>query len=473
MKQFLAHMIVKNQFLDHITLMKFINFSILSNGFTSSALIFANFYDLIDFRLCNLVLRTYTHLNKHWHSIFVFVQMHKHGIHPDSVALPSVIKSVACLCRRRVGKSLHCCVIKTGFCSDLYANTSLVHMYCCCSSIDDARNLFDEIPERNSVCWNTFVNGYVHNRRYLEAFDVFRDMMRVGVELSEVTMVGILSSCANLGALEYGRLIHEYIIRNKLTLNVYVGTALIDMYAKCGILEEACMVFRAMKVKNVCTWNVLIAAYSMNGRTEDALTTFYSMTFDNYRPDDVTFLAVLSACFHDGRVGEGRSHFQSMKSVFGVEPKLEHYGCMVDLLGRVGLVNEALDLIRTMPYVPDPTIWRALHRTFEIRGYSHLVEPVILKLIELEPKNGDNFFVLANLYVQQQRWTEVDLVWDFMKDRGIDNIPGYSSIEIDNEIYQFVASCNYDPKLEDVYAVLTWVSEELTHLVGLDGTEMT
>ncbi|XP_021761556.1 pentatricopeptide repeat-containing protein At2g02980, chloroplastic-like [Chenopodium quinoa] len=461
MKQILAQIIIQNQHLDQFYLMKFIDICATSNGFTSSAVIFSQFHEFFDSFVCNSVLRTYTHLKKYWHSIFVYVQMHKHGISPDLLTFPAVIKSTAHLGRRRLGKSLQCCVIKMGFGSDLFANTALVHMYCSCLSIDDARRVFDEMPERNSVSWNALITGYVHGRRFLEAFDVFRDMMRDGVELREVTMVGLLSACANLGALDHGRWVHDYIRQNGLALNVYVGTALIDMYSKCGNLEEGFKVFKAMKVKNVCTWNVLISAYSMNGRGEDALMAFYSMVFDDYKPDDVTFLAVLSACFHEGLVGEGRSHFRSMKEEFGVEPKMEHYGCMIDLLSRADLIDEAMELIRTMPLIPDPTIWRALLRAFQFRENFHLVELVILKLVELEPQNGDNFFLLSNLCIQQQRWAEVEIVREMTKDRGIQNLPGYSSVVINSEIYEFIASYDIKPGLEEIYKVLACMAKNL------------
>ncbi|KAJ8452296.1 hypothetical protein Cgig2_006101 [Carnegiea gigantea] len=275
-------------------------------------------------------------------------------------------------------------------------------------------------------------------------------------------MVEVLSACANLGALEQGKWVHDYIRQNGLVLNVYLGTALVDMYAKCGNLDEAYEVFRAMRVKNVCTWNVLISAYAMNGRAEEALTAFYRMIFEDYKPDDVTFLAVLSACFQQGLVDEGRSHFRSMKEEFGLEPRIEHYSLMVDLLGRSGHLDEVLELIRTMPLIPDPTIWRALLRFSHIRGNTYLAEVVILKLIELEPNNGDNLFLLSNLYSQQERWAEVREVRETMKARGIQEIPGYSSIEIDNLVHEFVASCYTEPGLKGVYELLANIGTELT-----------
>ncbi|KMT10745.1 hypothetical protein BVRB_5g114030 [Beta vulgaris subsp. vulgaris] len=454
-------MIIQKEHWNHFHVMKLIDTCASVNGFASSSLFFSEFHEFIDSCTCNSVIRTYTHLKKHWYSVFVYVQMHKYGKSPDSLTFPAVIKSSAHLCRRRLGKSLHCCVIKMGFSSDLFASTALVHMYCSFSSTDDACRVFDKMPEKNSVSWNALITGYVHGRRFFEAFDVFREMMEAGKELREVTVVGLLSACANLGALEQGRWVHEYIRRNRLVLNVYVGTALIDMYAKCGNLEEGLKVFRAMKVKNVCTWNVLISGYSMNGRSEDALMAFYSMIFDDYKPDDVTFLAVLSACFHESLVSEGLSHFRTMNEEFGVQPKTEHYVCMIDLLNRAGMIDEAMELIRSMPLKPDPTVWRALLRAFQVRGNVHMAELVTLKLIELEPQNGDNFLLLSNLYIQQRRWTEVEVVREMVKSRDIQKIPGYSSIVINDEIYEFVASYDVKPGFEEVYELLVYMSKEL------------
>ncbi|KAK9278086.1 hypothetical protein L1049_027644 [Liquidambar formosana] len=461
MKQILTHMIVNNTPIDHFSLMKLIDITVSSHGWGPSALLFKQFNQVIDSEVCNLVIRCFTQLNKHLHSLFVYTQMRKHDILPDYGTFPAVLKSVAHLCRRELGRSIHCCAIQMGFDSDVYTNTALVHMYSVCLSVDDACQVFDEMPERNAVSWNALITGYTHNRMFREALDVFREMHAEGVEPGEVTMVGVLSACAHLGALNQGRWIHDYIIHNRLRLNVFVGTALIDMYGKCGVVDEAEQVFREMRAKNVYTWNVLISGYAMNGRSETALEAFSRMVMENFKPDEVTFLGILSACCHQGLVDEGRRHFMSMKEGFGLQPRIEHYGCMVDLLGRAGFLDEAQELIQTMCMKPDPVIWRALLGACRIHGNTRLGEFAIRNLLEIEPNNGENYVLLANLYARDQRWVKVEEVREMMDHRGIQKVPGCSSIEIENVVYEFVVSDTVEPGFEEVYKLLADMNKEL------------
>ncbi|KAI8543268.1 hypothetical protein RHMOL_Rhmol08G0203800 [Rhododendron molle] len=238
--------------------------------------------------------------------------------------------------------------------SSMYIQTLLLFI---CTAIcllpDEGRYVFDEMPERNAFSWIALITGYTHNRKFREAIQVFRDMQAAGAQPSGVTMVGVLSACAHLGALDQGKRIHDYIVCNRLRLNVFVGTALLDMYDKCGVVDEAEKVFGAMREKNVYTWNVLISGYAMNGQGEAALQGFDKMILENIRPDEVTFLGILCACSHQGFVDVGRRHFISMKEEYNLKPQIEHLGCMVDLLGRAGFLDEAQELIHTMNMKPD------------------------------------------------------------------------------------------------------------------------
>lgn len=441
--------------------MKLIDSSVLSNGFAPSALLFTQFQDFIDSELCNHLIRSYTDLNKHLHAVFVYTHMRKAGIFPNCLTFPAVLKSVAQLCLRDIGKLVHCCVVKMGFASDIYTNTALVSMYCTCLLPGEGHRVFDEMPERNLVSWNALITGYTHNRKFGEAIEVFRDMQAAGAEPGEVTMVGVLSACAHLGALNQGKWIHDYIVRNRLQLNVFVGTALMDMYGKCGVVDEAEKVFGAMRVKNVYTWNVLISGYAMNGLGEAALQAFDMMILENFRPSEVTFLGILCACCHQGLVEVGRRHFISMKEEYGLKPRIEHYGCMVDLLGRAGLLDEAQDLIHTMNMKPDPIIWRALLGACRIHGNTQLGQFAIRNLIELEPNNGANYVLLSNLYARDRKWIQVGEVRKMMNHRGIRKVPGCSSIEIENVVYEFVVSNLMEEGYEELYKMLADVKKEL------------
>ncbi|KAK3440275.1 hypothetical protein EUGRSUZ_B00560 [Eucalyptus grandis] len=404
----------------------------------------------IDSRLCRHVIRGYTSQGKHLHSVFVFIQMQRVGVRPDSFTFAPVLKSVARLCLREMGRSVHAYAAKANVDGDVYVGTSLVNLYSGCMLIGDAHKVFDEMGERNSVSWNALITGYTHNRKFAEALDLFREMQADGVELTEVTMVGALSACAHLGALSLGKWIHEYIDCYGLCLNEFLGTALVDMYAKCGAVMEMEKVFITMRAKNVYTWNALISGFAMNGHGEAALQAFSRMIMENLKPDGVTFLGILCACCHEGLVDEGKKYFRIMKEEFGLRPGIEHYGCMVDLLGQAGLFSEALHLVQNMDLKPDPIIWRTLlgacrtHRNVPLGRYA------ARKLLELEPTNAENYVLLSNIYAQDSMWDEIAQLRAVMNQRGIAKVAGCSSIEIGNVVYEFVASDCLKPEVRDL-----------------------
>ncbi|RRT56729.1 hypothetical protein B296_00031751 [Ensete ventricosum] len=394
----------------------------------------------IDTDTCNAVIRSHTNSGSHLRSLLVFTTMLQASIPPDNLTFPALLKSVARLFLPDLGLSIHGCVVKTGSDSDVFVNTALVSMYCSFGRVGDASHVFAEMPERNSVSWNAMITGYVHNRRFREAHELFSRMLGSGLELSEVTVVTALSACSHLGALSQGIWIHKYIESQGLRLNVFVGTALIDMYMKCGVMDEASKVFQAMRVRNVFSWNALMAGYAMNGEGEAALEAFDEMVMEKVKPDGVTFLALLCACCHQGLIDKGRKLFVGMEEEFGLRPRIEHYGCMVDLLGRAGLLEEAHELIATMPVKADGGVWRALLAACRIRGDLRLGELAIRKLLDIEPGKGENYILLANLLARHRRWTDVGKVRQMMRRKGIKKHPGCSSIEVDNTVHEFVVT---------------------------------
>ncbi|OIS99695.1 PREDICTED: pentatricopeptide repeat-containing protein At2g02980, chloroplastic-like [Nicotiana attenuata] len=458
--------------IDQFSLMNLIDSSFSSNGFAPTALLFHEFSRFIDCNFCNTLIRRYTDSKNHSRSVFVYTQMRKLNILPDSSTFPSVLKSVAQLCYGEVGKSIHCNAIQLGFNTDIYTNTALVYMYGICQQPDDARQLFDEIPERNVVTWNALITSYTHNRKFREAIDVFREMLASGAKPGEVTMVGVLSACSHLGALSQGKWIHDYIVRNRLRVNVFVGTALIDMYAKCGDIDEAEKVFKTMGFKNIYTWNVLISAYAMNGQGEAALQAFDRMVVEDFKPDDVTYLGILCACCHQGFVEEGRRRFSNMINQFGLQPKIVHYGCMIDLLGRGGFLDEALEMIHSMRINPDAVIWRALLGACRFHGREELGEFAFRKLMELEPTNGENYVLISNVYIRKKQWAEVGDVRELMDSGGIKKIPGCSSIEIENVVYEFKASDPLKTGHEEIHKMLKDMKSKLKLAGYVAETEM-
>ncbi|XP_020104755.1 pentatricopeptide repeat-containing protein At5g66520-like [Ananas comosus] len=387
--------------------------------------------------------------------------MARASLPPDASTFPPLLKSIAQLSLPGVGIPIHGRVTKLGFASDVFVSTALVTMYCGFARVGDARKVFDEMPKRNSVSWNAMITGYVHNRRFKEAHGLFSRMLASDCELGEVTVVGALSACAHLGALNQGVWIHNYVKNYGLRLNVFVGTALVDMYMKCGEADEAVKVFRAMRVKNVFSWNALISGFAVNGGGEAAMAAFEAMARESVEPDRVTFLAVLCACCHQGLVDEGRNIFASMQRDFGLEPTIEHYGCVVDLLGRAGFIQEAYELIRTMPMEPDAVIWRAFLSACKVHRNTQFGEIATKKLLELEPDNGENYVLLSNLLSQNRRWVEVGQVRKMISQKGMAKVPGCSSIEIDNVVYEFVVADRSEKHFEEIFRMLDDMKREL------------
>ncbi|KAL8217832.1 hypothetical protein R6Q57_021205, partial [Mikania cordata] len=261
-----------------------------------------------------------------------------------------------------------------------------------------------------------------------------------GVNANNITLSGVLSACASVGALDVGRSIDAYASEKGLQQDIYVGSALINMYAKCGTVDHAYKVFDHMPLKNKVTWNAMISALAFNGRPNEALSLFYQMSEqekDAVIPDDVTFVGVLSACVHGGMVDEGRKLFDSMSSYFSLVPKIEHYSCMVDLLSRAGLVYEAWDFIQKMPEKPDEIALGALlgacHKTRNL----DVCERVMTLLLEIEPRNSGNYIISSQIYANSNKWDDCAKIRSLMRQNGVTKVPGFSWIEIDARLHEF------------------------------------
>ncbi|KAK6243987.1 hypothetical protein QUC31_010396, partial [Theobroma cacao] len=271
-----------------------------------------------------------------------------------------------------------------------------------------ARKLFDTMPEKNLVTWSIMICGYAKNSYFEKAVELFRVLQEEGVKANETVMVSVISSCAHLGAIEVGEKAHEYVVRNNLSLNVILGTALVDMHAKCGSIEKAIGIFEELPERDVLIWTALVAGLARHGYAERALWFFLEMVKSGLKPRDFSFTAVLSACSHGGLVGKGLELFESMKRDFGIEPSLEHYGCVVDLLGRAGRLAEAEKFVLEMPVKPNAPIWGALLGACRIHRNAEIAERVGKILIPLLPEHSGYYVLLANIYARTNRWENVE-----------------------------------------------------------------
>lgn len=321
------------------------------------------------------------------------------------------------------------------------------------------------MSRRNIVTWNSVINGFALNGRAGEALALFRRMRDEDedVEPDGFTVVSLLCACAELGALALGRRVHVYSIKQGLYgRNVHVGNSLVDLYAKCGSVEEGRKVFDEMGSKrNVVSWTSLIVGMAVNGFGKEALELFGAMERERLRPTEITLVGVLYACSHCGLVDEGFQYFDRMREEYGIVPKMEHYGCMVDLLGRAGLVEEAHDYIMTMPVKPNAVIWRTLLGACTMHKKLDLGEVASSKLKELDPGHSGDFVLLSNMYASAGRWRDVQKLRKYMRKGGVKKHPGRSLLELGNSVREFVMGDRSHPMTDEIYEKLEEIAKGL------------
>ncbi|CAI0380233.1 unnamed protein product [Linum tenue] len=361
---------------------------------------------------------------------------------PDRMTYPFVLKSTAQLFLRRLAGELHCMIFKTGVELDSFVEVSLADMYVKTGLLDKAKAAFDQMPEKNVVTWTTMVNGFSQNGDNEKALSVFSRMLEENVRPNDFTVVSALSACAKIGAVEAGLRIHKYIKDNRFRLNAAIGTALVDMYAKCGNIESASQVFSETKERDILTWSVMIWGWALHGRFQQAVQCSKQMLRSGIKPDEVVFLALLTACTHAGQVDLGLNIFDSMRLDYQIDPSMKHYSLIVDLLGRAGRLNEALKFIEEMPINPDLVIWGTLFCACRAHKNVEIAEFAVTKLLELEPKHPGSYVFLSNAYAAVGRWEDAERVRSSMQDKGVGKGPGWSHVEVDGQVHRFVAGDN-------------------------------
>ncbi|KAK4258771.1 hypothetical protein QN277_005181 [Acacia crassicarpa] len=339
--------------------------------------------------------------------------------------------------------------------------TTMVLGYARFGFLDIARELLYEIPEECVVPWNAIISGCVEAKLSKEALTLFHEMQLSNIKPDEITMVNCLSACSQLGALDIGIWLHHYIKRHNISLGVTLGTALVDMYAKCGNIARALQVFSEMQQKNCLTWTAIICGLALHGSACDAVSYFLEMIRSGLMPDEITFLGILSACCHGGLVEEGRDFFNQMSSKFNISPKLKHYSCMVDLLGRAGHLEEAEELIKNMPMNADAAVWGALFFACRVHGNVSIGERAAFKLLELDPQDSGIYILLANMYGEARMWKEARHARKLMRERGLDKTPGSSSIEVDGNVHEFVVSDASHPLFKQIRECLVSLTGQM------------
>lgn len=396
----------------------------------------------------NFLIRGYASGDAPKNAIRVFHRMRKEGVGPNNFTFPFVLKACATCLALEEGKQVHADIFKFGLDCDVYVNNNLVHLYGSCKRVWDACKVFDEMPVRSIVSWNSVITACVQNLWLGDAIWNFVKMKDFGFEPNETTMVIMLSLCAQIGNLSLGRWIHSQVIERGMILNCQLGTAIVDMYAKSGDLGYAKLVFDRMEKKNVWTWSAMILGLAQHGFGKEGLELFLKMKESvSICPNYVTFLGVLCACSHAGLVDEGFRYFYEMEHRHGIRPMVIHYGAMVDILGRAGNLEEAYNFLMDVPFQPDPILWRTLLSACSIHNANvsdGLVDKVRKKLLELEPRRSENFVIIANMYADAGMWETATNVRRTMRDGGLKKIGGESCIVLEGSIRQFFSGCSKD-----------------------------
>ncbi|XP_058081565.1 putative pentatricopeptide repeat-containing protein At1g69350, mitochondrial [Magnolia sinica] len=395
----------------------------------------------------------------------LFVQMRIEGLFPDSFTLASSLSACRHLGISQLGCQIHGHIAKTGFQHNEYVQNSLIDMYCKCGFVDIAYGIFDKMEGKCVVTWNSMMGGLAQNGNSVEAIVLFDQMHSKGLEMDTVTFVSAIQACSHLGYLEKGRWVHHKLITYGLEKDTYVDTALTDMYAKCGDLQMARMVFDNMTKRNVVSWSVMIAGYGIHGYVDVAISLFSQMIGCGIRPNNVTFMNMLSACSHVGAVEAGQFYFDSMAQDFGIEPELEHCACMVDLLSRAGHLDSAYSFIKSMPVTPNASIWGAFLGGCRIHRKMDMIDDVGRKILALEPGNSGYYTLLSNIYAEGGRWDAYGNVKVKMKDMGLRKVPGYSTIEMKRRIYRFCVGDTSHLQTKEIYSILEDL-ERLAHGQG-------
>ncbi|XP_020872047.1 pentatricopeptide repeat-containing protein At4g14050, mitochondrial isoform X2 [Arabidopsis lyrata subsp. lyrata] len=409
-----------------------------------------------------------------------------------------LIKRISLACANlgsiKLGKQVHCHFIVSEYSNDDVVKSSLVDMYAKCRLLDCAKAVFDSIRVKNTISWTAMVSGYaksgrkeealelfrrlpvknlyswtalisgfVQSGKGLEAFSVFTEMRRERVDiLDPLVLSSIVGACANLAASIAGRQVHGLVIALGFDSCVFISNALIDMYAKCSDVIAAKDIFSRMRHRDVVSWTSLIVGMAQHGQAEKALALYDEMVSHGVKPNEVTFVGLIYACSHVGFVAKGRELFQSMTKDYGIRPSLQHYTCLLDLLGRSGLLDEAENLIHTMPFPPDEPTWAALLSACKRQGQGQMGVRIADHLVSsFKPKDPSTYILLSNIYASASLWGKVSEARRKLGDMEVRKDPGYSSVEVRKETEVFYAGETSHALKEDIFRLLKKLEEEM------------
>lgn len=414
--------------------------------------------DKVDVVSWNAMMAAYT-LNGHDEdAVNIFCQMQRTGMKPDHFTFTIVLGACPNPEALEQGRQVHGLIAKVGLLSEIPLGNALVTMYSRCGVMEDAHKVLSKMFRRNTVSWTAMIAGCAQNGYAEDAVKLFCQMQWESFKANEFTFASVLMAYASLANLHQGRQIHAHIMKTGYESEVSVANALVDMYSKCGSIRDSQQVFNKMSKRDVVSWTVIVVACAQHGHGKEALELFRQMEHTGIKPDDVTFLGVLSACSHVGLVEEGRHLFYLMIQNYGIKPRMEHYACMVDLLGRSGQLYMAEDFITKMGIESDASIWETLLAACRTHGNMELGKRVAERLLQLEPHRDAAYVLLSNIYAAAGMWDAKAKVRKMSANRGLKKEPGCSWIQVKSKVHEFIVADRSHPQREEIYEKL----EELT-----------
>lgn len=421
-----------------------------------------------DVVLWNAMVNGFAQIGRLEEALVVFRMMGEEGVVPSRFTVTGVLSIFGVMGDFDNGRAVHGFAMKMGYDSGIEVLNALIDMYGKCKCVGDALEIFEMMIEKDIYSWNSIMAVHEQCGDLDGTLRLFDRMLSAGVLPDLVTITTVLPVCSHLAALMHGREIHGYMIKNGLEKDVnehvddvQMTNAVMDMYAKCGSMRNAYMIFDKMRNKDVASWNIMIKGYGMHGYGSKALDMFSDMCEAQIPLDEVSFVGVLSACSHAGLVREGREFLRQMKSKYGMAPTIEHYTCVVDMLGRAGHLQEAYELVLEMPIETNPVLWRALLAACRLHGNQDLAEVAAQKVNELDPGHCGNYVLMSNIYVENGRYEEVSEIRHTMRQQNVKKTPGCSWIELKNGVHAFITGDRAHPKANFIYAELDSLTARL------------
>ncbi|XP_050238677.1 pentatricopeptide repeat-containing protein At2g46050, mitochondrial [Mercurialis annua] len=407
-----------------------------------------------DLVLWNVMLSCYAFNSLAVEALGVFQLMQLENLTGDGFTFSSLLNSCAILGSWGLGEQIHCLVFKLSFDLDVLVASGLVHMYAKNENVDDARMVFDAMAVKNVVSWNTMVVAYGHQGDDKEAIKLLKEMLREDFAPDELTLASVLSSCGNASADFEIMQVHIYVVKFGFQSFLSIGNAMINAYFKCGRTASALASFGSVSEPNLVTWTSLISGYAFSSFPEDSIAMFEKMLSAGISPDSIAFLGVLSACSHAGLIKKGLHYFGLMVKHYHIFPNVEHYACLIDLLGRAGLLDEAFNLLTSMPIDHRADTFGAFIGACKIHRNVELAELASKKLLELEPNNTVNYVMLSNIYAYEARWHDAASMRKRIKNKCDYKVPGCSWTELHGAVHMFVSGDKCHPPASEMYCML-------------------